>query len=164
MKRSLAFLAFDLGAESGRVMLGRLQNDRIVLQEIHRFSNGPVRLGDSLFWDVLHLWEEMKHGLALAVQEAGDSLTSLGVDTWGVDFGLLDTEDNLISNPFHYRDRRTDGIPERVSKSISPAEIYRQTGIQIMAINSLYQLASMALAGSPQLTAASTFLNMPDLF
>jgi rhamnulokinase len=106
----------------------------------------------------------MKHGLELASREAGASLVSLGVDTWGVDFGLLDAEDNLIGNPFHYRDRRTEGIPERVSVSISPAEIYRQTGIQSMAINSLYQLVSMALGGSPQLAAASTFLNMPDLF
>ena len=164
MKGPPAFLAFDIGAESGRVVLGRLQNDRIELQEIHRFPNGPVQIGDSLHWDVLHLWQEMKHGLAHAVREAGDSLVSLGVDTWGVDFGLLDVDDNLIGNPFHYRDRRTEGILQTVSKSISHAEIYRQTGIQIMAINSLYQLVSMALAKSPQLASAHRFLNMPDLF
>lgn len=164
MKTPPAFLAFDLGAESGRAILGRLRKDRIELQEIHRFPNGPVCVGDSLHWDVLRLWGEMKHGLALAASETGDALESLGVDTWGVDFGLLDKEDNLIGNPFHYRDRRTEGILERISQSIAPEEIYRQTGIQIMAINSLFQLSAMAVAGSPQLAAASTFLNLPDLF
>ncbi|MGB8212070.1 MAG: rhamnulokinase family protein [Anaerolineales bacterium] len=164
MKSSPAFLAFDLGAESGRVVLGRLQDDRIELQDIHRFPNGPVRLGDSLHWDVLRLWEEMKHGLALAARRAGDSLVSLGVDAWGVDFGLLDRDDNLLGNPFHYRDRRTEGILGPVSEVVSPAEIYRQTGIQLMPINSLYQLFSMARARSPQLVAAQTFLNIPDLF
>ena len=164
MKAAPAFLAFDLGAESGRAVLGWLRNDRIELQEIHRFPNGPVKLGDSLYWNVLRLWEEMKHALALASKQAGDSLISLGVDTWGVDFGLLDINDNLIGNPFHYRDHRTDGILDTISNSISRSEIYQQTGIQIMAINSLYQLVSMAQAKSPQLAAASTFLNMPDLF
>jgi sugar (pentulose or hexulose) kinase len=162
MKPSPAFLAFDLGAESGRAILGRLRNDRIELQEIHRFSNGPVCVGDSLYWDVLRLWGEMKHGLALAAREAGDELVSLGVDTWGVDFGLLDKEDNLIGNPFHYRDRRTDGMLEKVSQTISPVEIYRQTGIQNIAINSLYQLVSMEK--SAQLASARRFLNLPDLF
>ena len=162
MKASPAFLAFDLGAESGRVVLGRLHNDTFELQEIHRFPNGPVRIGDSLHWDVLRLWGEMKHGLALAVREAGDTLVSMGVDTWGVDFGLLDSDDNLIGNPYHYRDSRTNGILETVTKSISPTEIFQQTGVQIMAINSLYQLVSMET--SAQLVSARTFLNMPDLF
>lgn len=164
MKTAPAFLAFDLGAESGRAVLGRLRNDRIELQEIHRFPNGPVQIGDSLHWDVLRLWQEMEHDLAFAAREAGESLISLGVDTWGVDFGLLDIHDHLIGNPFHYRDPRTEGILEKIPRTISPTEIYRQTGIQIMTINSLYQLASMALARSPQLAAANTFLNMPDLF
>ena len=164
MKAGPAFLAFDLGAESGRAVLGRLTDDRIELKEIHRFPNGPVQVGDSLHWDVLRLWGEMKQGLGLALKETGNSLVSLGVDTWGVDFGLLDSNDNLIGNPFHYRDRRTQGILEPVSHHISLTEIYRQTGIQVMEINSLYQLFSMALAKSPQLAAAGTFLNMPDLF
>jgi sugar (pentulose or hexulose) kinase len=164
VKTAPAFLAFDLGAESGRVVHGRLRHDRLELQEVHRFPNGPVRVGDSLHWDVLHLWGEMKHGLALAVREAGDSLVSLGVDTWGVDFGLLDKHDTLIGNPYHYRDRRTDGILDAVSKSIPLTEIYRQTGIHVMAINSIFQLAAMARAKSDQLAAAHTFLNMPDLF
>ncbi len=164
MSASPAYVAFDLGAESGRVILGRLEADRILLKEIHRFPNRPVQLGNSLYWDVLNLWEEMKRGLALAAREAGDSLVSLGVDTWGVDFGLLDAQDQLIGNPFHYRDRRTDGILEKVSHTLSHDDIYRQTGIQLMPINSLFQLSAMARAGSPQLVAAETFLNMPDLF
>ena len=164
MSASPAYLAFDLGAESGRAVLGRLNGDRFTLKEIHRFPNRPVRLADSLYWDVLYLWEEMKHGLALAIREAGPSLVSLGVDTWGVDFGLLDMQDQLIGNPFHYRDHRTDGILEISSQTLSHDEIYRQTGIQTMAINSLFQLLAMVQARSPQLAAAQTFLNMPDLF
>jgi rhamnulokinase len=164
MKVCPAYLAFDLGAESGRAILGWLDEDRIVIKEIHRFPNRPVRLGGSLYWDVLSLWEEMKRGLGLAIREAGDSLVSLGVDAWGVDFGLLDIQDNLIGNPFHYRDHRTDGILEKVAQIIPLVEIYRQTGIQMMAINSLYQLYAMARSASPQLATAQTFLNIPDLF
>ncbi len=164
MSASPAWLAFDLGAESGRVALGRLEADRLLLKEIHRFPNRPVQLGDCLHWDVLSLWEEMKHGLVLAAREAGDALWSLGVDTWGVDFGLLDAQNQLLGNPFHYRDRRTEGILEKVSHKLSPEEVYRQTGIQLMPLNSLYQLAAMVGSSSPQLAAAETFLNMPDLF
>src|SRR5512133_465172 len=164
MKTSPAFIAIDLGAESGRVVLGRLRHDRIDLQEVHRFANGPVKIGNSIHWDVLHIWQEIKHGLALAVRENQCSLISLGVDTWGVDFGLLDNSDNLIGNPYHYRDRRTEGMVDAVSKVVSINEIYRQTGIQIMPINTLFQLASMAASNSPALAAARTLLTMPDLF
>jgi rhamnulokinase len=164
MKESPAYLAFDLGAESGRAVLGRLKEDRVELQELHRFPNGPVRVGDSLHWDILRLWEEMKKGLGLAVQAAGDPLISLGVDAWGVDFGLLDRNDTLLGNPYHYRDQRTEGILARVSSHISQAELYRKTGNQNMAINSLFQLYSMVLAESPQLEVAQTFLTIPDLF
>jgi rhamnulokinase len=163
-KVSQAYLAFDLGAESGRALLGGLRNDRLELQEIHRFPNGPVRVGNSLHWDILRLWGEMKKGLALAYKETGASLVSLGVDAWGVDFGLLDKNDNLIGNPYHYRDQRTDGILETVSNHISLSQIYQQTGVQIMPINSLYQLYSMVISKSPQLAVAQTFLNIPDLF
>src|SRR5574341_1765601 len=107
------FLAIDLGAESGRLILGSLQENRLQLQEVHRFENRPVRVGDSLYWDVLRLWTEIQQGLALASRQAGESLVSLGVDTWGVDFGLLAADDELLSNPVHYRDRRTDGMLEQ---------------------------------------------------
>lgn len=173
MKEPPAFLAFDLGAESGRVVLGRLRGrpdsrtifaDRIELQEIHRFSNEPIQVEGSLQWDVYHLWSEMMQGLELAVREAGDALVSLGVDTWGVDFALLDSSDRLLGNPFHYRDRRTEGMVEAACSILTHSELYDQTGIQIMPVNSLYQLLSLAKSGSTQLAEARTFLNMPDLF
>jgi rhamnulokinase len=164
MKEPPAFLAFDLGAESGRAVLGRLRSGRLELQEIHRFPNAPLQVNGSLHWDVLRLWAEMKHGLALAVREAGDALVSLGVDTWGVDFALLDAADSLLGNPFHYRDRRTEGMVEAACSILSRSEIYNQTGIQIMPINSLFQLLLMVKSGSTQLAEACTFLNMPDLF
>jgi rhamnulokinase len=158
------FLAIDLGAESGRVILGGLQKDRLQLQEVHRFENRPVRVGDRLYWDVLRLWAEIQQGLALACSQTEDSPVSLGVDTWGVDFGLLAADDELLGNPVHYRDRRTDGMLEQAYKLVPREGIYRQTGIQFMQINSLYQLLAMTKADAPLLEAAHTFLNMPDLF
>jgi rhamnulokinase len=131
---------------------------------VHRFDNRPVRVGDSLYWDTLRLWTEIQYSLALAYSQASENLVSLGVDTWGVDFGLLAAGDELLGNPVHYRDRRTDGMLEQAFSVISREEIYRQTGIQFMQINSLYQLLAMSMADSPLLAAARTFLNMPDLF
>ncbi len=158
------FLAFDLGAESGRAVVGHLDDERLHLEEIHRFSNGPVQVLDSLYWDVLRLWSEIKQGLALAARACGDSLVSVGVDTWGVDFGLLAADDTLLGNPYHYRDRRTDGMMDLAFEIVPRTIIYERTGIQFMQLNSLYQLLAMARAGSPLLAAARTFLNMPDLF
>jgi rhamnulokinase len=158
------FLAFDLGAESGRAVVGHLDDQGLRLEEIHRFANGPVRVLDSLHWDVLRLWAEVKRGLGLAVQAHGSDLLSVGLDTWGVDFGLLAADGSLLGNPYHYRDGRTDGMLERAFQVVPRAEIYERTGIQFMQINSLYQLLAMAQAGSPLLDAAQTFLNMPDLF
>jgi rhamnulokinase len=145
-------------------VIGRLDDDKLRLEEVHRFPNGPVRVGDSLYWDVLHLWSEIQKGLALASQACGGRLSSVGLDTWGVDYGLLDRNDVLLGNPYHYRDSRTNGMLEAAFQIVPRAEIYRQTGIQFMQLNSLYQLLSMALAGSPALAAARTFLNLPDLF
>ena len=158
------FLAFDLGAESGRAVMGHLDGDRLRLEEVHRFPNGPVRVLDSLHWDVLRLWSEIKHGLALAAQAYGTSLASVGLDTWGVDFGLLAADDILLGNPYHYRDSRTDGMMDEAFKIVPRAEIYERTGIQFMQLNSLYQLLAMARADSPALAAAETLLTMPDLF
>ena len=163
-KASPAFLAFDLGAESGRAVLGRLVDDRLELQEIHRFPNVPVQLDGSLQWDVQSLWTGMKHALAMAVGEAGGSLVSLGVDTWGVDFGLLDQTGSLLGNPIHYRDPRTEGMVAAADAILPLSDIYAQTGIQIMPLNSLYQLLALVRSGSSQLAQARTFLNMPDLF
>ncbi len=161
------FLAFDLGAESGRAVVGRIDRDRLYLDEIHRFPNGAVRVLDSLHWDALRLWSEIKHGLALAARRAaddGEPLASIGLDTWGIDFGLLAADDSLLGNPFTYRDRRTQGMLDEALRRVPRAEIYRQTGVQFMEINSLYQLLAMARAVSPALAGARTLLNMPDLF
>jgi rhamnulokinase len=163
-EESSAYLAFDLGAESGRAVLGRLSAGKLELQEIHRFPNRPVQVGDFLYWDVLHLWDEMQRGLTLAAKETGGALVSLGVDTWGVDFALLDANDALLGNPHCYRDCRTEGMVDAACSMLPRHEIYQKTGIQIMSINSLYQLLAMAESDSGQLSAAWTFLNMPDLF
>lgn len=164
MSRQLSFLALDLGAESGRAMLGQFDGERLRLSELHRFSNAPVRLPDGLHWDVLRLWTEIKRGLALAAQEHGADLAGVGLDTWGVDFGLLDRDGALISNPYHYRDSRTDGMLDEAFRRVPRAEIFQQTGVQFMQVNSLYQLLAMVVGRSPALEIAETFLTMPDLF
>ena len=174
----VVFVATDLGAESGRVLAGRLQTDqrvsasfegarfegaRFELEELHRFPNGPVSVGGHLYWDVLRIWSEIKHGLALAVQKFGDQVVSIGADTWGVDYALLDGNDELVGTPYHYRHKRTEGMLEEAFRLAPRAEIYRRSGIQFMRINTLYQLLSMAVHGSPQLGVAESFLMMPDL-
>jgi len=160
------YLAIDLGAESGRAILGKLDHDHLTLNEIHRFGNGPVKLINnseaSMHWDVLHLWSEIKNGISLAKKQ-GD-FHSIGLDTWGVDFGLLDKNGALLGNPYHYRDSRTDGMIEEAFRRLPKDEIFAQTGIQFLQINTLYQLLSMVVNKSPLLSAAKTFLTMPDLF
>ena len=167
MSNSANFLAFDLGAESGRAMLGRLADGRLALSEVHRFANGPVRVPGkaghvSLHWDVLHLWNQIQQGIALAGREG--PLAGIGVDTWGVDFGLLNRDGRLIGNPYHYRDGRTDGMLAEAFRRVPRAEIFEQTGIQFLQLNSLYQLLSMAISGASELAEAETFLPMPSLF
>ena len=155
------FLAFDLGAESGRAVLGAFDGERLQLTEIHRFANGPIRLLDSLHWDVLRLFQEMKTALALA---APHDLASIGVDTWGVDWALLDGCGALVGIPYHYRDRRTEGMMSRVLQQAGREEIFERTGIQFMEINTLYQLYAMSRQQPRLLAAAETLLMMPDLF
>ena len=155
-----AFLAVDLGAESGRAVLGRFDGERITLEEVHRFANGPVRLPNGLHWDVLRIAREVKDGIAKASRN-GNRIESLAVDTWGVDFALLDRDGCLISNPYHYRDPRTEGMDERAFDRMPKEEIYGTTGIQFMPINTLYQL--LAMEDSPLLQAAQTLLLIPDL-
>ena len=162
MMTSLSFAAVDLGAESGRVMMGNFDNKHLRLNEIHRFPNGGVRLGENLHWDVLRLWSEIKTGLAQAGGQSS-GLRSIGLDTWSVDLGLLDSNDNLIGNPHTYRDARTNGMLDAVFNQVSHDEVYAQTGIQHIQINSLYQLFAMKQANDPALSIAKTFLNMPDL-
>jgi len=158
------FVAVDLGAESGRVLAGKLSDGKFELEELHRFPNGPVRVGEHIYWDVLRLWTEVKNGLAVAVQKFGNQVVSVGVDTWGVDYALLDEKDELVGNPYHYRDKRTEGMFEVAFQKVPRDEIYRRTGIQFMRLNTLFQLLSMVVQKSPQLRIAKTFLMMPDLF
>lgn len=157
------FAAIDLGAESGRVVLGSVSDTKLALTELHRFPNGPVRTLDELHWDTLRLWSEMKTGVGKAAAQSG-ALSGIGIDTWGVDFGLLGKADTLLGNPFHYRDPRTDGILDRAFAIVSREEIFRQTGIQFMQFNTVFQLLAMRLAGSPLLDQAKSLLMMPDLF
>lgn len=164
MPSSLSFLAFDLGAESGRAVLGHFDGERLSLEEVHRFGNGPVPVLGSLHWDVLRLWAEITSGLRAAAAKAGSALAGIGVDAWGVDFALLAPDGSLLGNPHHYRDRRTDGMMEEAFRRVPREEVYAQTGIQFMQINTLYQLLAMARQGSPILAAAHTLLTIPDLF
>ena len=157
------FLAFDVGAESGRALLGTLADGWLVLDEKHRFANPTSRLGGHLYWNLLAQWEELKIGLKKTAA-AGVALAGIGVDTWGVDFGLLAGDGQILGNPFHYRDVRTDGVPEKVFAKLPRAQIFAATGIQFLQLNSLYQLAAMRMADDELLKAAKTLLFMPDLF
>ncbi|MGE5223415.1 MAG: FGGY family carbohydrate kinase, partial [Omnitrophica WOR_2 bacterium] len=141
-KQAMHLLAFDLGAESGRAILGKFNGECLELSEIHRFSNGPTRLPapggkQQLRWNVLNLWNEIQRGIAMASKSC--EIAGIGIDTWGCDFGLFDRQDQLIGNPFHYRDDRTDGMLEEAFRRSSRQAIFAQTGIQFMQLNTLYQ-------------------------
>lgn len=161
---SNVYLAVDLGAESGRVMAGRWNGHVLKLQEIYRFSNGPVWWADSMRWDVARLWAEIQNGLAAAAREFGSRIVSVGADTWGVDFALLTRRGELLAQPWHYRDARTDGMLARAFRIVPRREIFRQTGIQFMQINTLYQLLALQRRHPDLLEHAATLLMMPDLF
>ncbi|MCS7064650.1 MAG: rhamnulokinase [Fimbriimonadales bacterium] len=156
-------LAVDIGAESGRAILGRLSERSITVQEVHRFPNKPVRVRGTLYWDILKLYDEVLTGMQRAARATEEPIESVGIDTWGVDFALLDRRGQLLGNPVHYRDRRTEGMMDAVLQRIPKAEIYQRTGIQFMPINTLYQLYALVVQQDPQLEQAHTFLTMPDL-
>ena len=162
MKTTKVYLAIDLGAESGRVMAGIWNGRTLRLEEIHRIANGPVVLGETIRWDVLRLWSEIQHGLALAGKKYGKKIVSVGADTWGVDFVLLNRQEEILGQPYHYRDRRTHGLLERTFKKIPRAEIFAQSGLQLMELNSLYQLLAWQRHSPEILAAADTLLFMPD--
>jgi len=153
------YLAIDLGAESGRTIVGSLNGKQLTLTETQRFANGPVRLNDGLHWDVLRLWSDIKEGISKS-----KAIESIGLDTWAIDFALLDKNNSLLSNPFHYRDARTDGMMDEAFKRLPRAEIFSNTGIQFMQINTLYQLLAMSVQKSPLFDIAKTFVTIPDLF
>jgi rhamnulokinase len=158
------FLAIDLGAETGRAILGTLEGGRLTLEELHRFPNTPVRLLTGLYWDTLRLFHEIRQALSICGRERKLTLDGIGIDTWGVDFGLLGSDGSLVDNPRHYRDSRTNGMLEKTFAVVPRQEIFAETGIQFMPLNTLYQLHAMRVSGSPALNAATKLLFMPDLF
>ncbi|MBV9468583.1 MAG: rhamnulokinase, partial [Abitibacteriaceae bacterium] len=159
----LKFAAVDLGAESGRVLIGDFDGERVQLEEAQRFPNVPVRALDTLYWDVLRLWNDIQDGLAKAAASHGAELSGIGVDTWGVDFGLLDANDALLGNPVHYRDKRNEGMMEVAFTTLSRQDIFDITGLQYLSFNTLFQLLALKKQNSPQLEIARTLLMMPDL-
>ena len=161
LPHSKAYLAFDFGAESGRAVLAHLRSGILTTEEVHRFGNEPVEYGGSLHWDVLRLWFEVRKALT-RVEEA--ELAGIAVDAWGVDYALLGERGELLQNPYHYRDRRTQGIMEEVFRRLSKEEIYRATGIQFMPINTIYQLLAAQRDTPTIVAAAKRLLTIPDLF
>lgn len=155
------YLAADFGGGSGRLIAGWFEGEHLCIEEVHRFGNRQVRLGDRLYWDFPALFEDLKDGLKRAAAKGYD-VESIGIDTWGVDFGLIDRDGCLLGNPVCYRDSRTKGVLDEVFKTLDASDHYATTGIQVMEINTLAQLVSMK--GSAQLEAAHRLLFMPDLF
>ena len=139
LKRNYNFLAFDFGASSGRAMLGAFDGERVEIRELHRFLNEPVELAGRFTWDVPRLFFEMKHALNKAAKE-GLQIDAIGIDTWGVDFGLIDKNGHLLGLPVHYRDHRTDGMMEKAFEVMPKEELFRHTGIGFTQYNTLYQL------------------------
>lgn len=156
-------LAFDFGASSGRAMLGRLENGTLSMTEIHRFSNDTVSVSGTMYWDILRLFYEVKQAF-YRLRQMGETIDAVGIDTWGVDFGLIGRNGKLLSNPVHYRDSRTHGIPEEVFRVLPRHEIYRRTGIQTMHFNTLYQLYYLAHYEPELLSETDKILMIPDLF
>ncbi|NBX30844.1 rhamnulokinase, partial [bacterium] len=154
----------DLGASGGRVVAGSFDGRLLELEEIHRFENGPVSLGGRLIWDLPRLWQEVVEGLRLAGSRHGSTVSSVGVDTWGVDFAFLGADDELLGNPGCYRDPRTRGMLAKAERTVPRAEIFAATGLQFMELNSLYQLLAMQESRSTVLAAADRLLMIPDLF
>ena len=155
-------LAFDFGASSGRAIIGCFDGDKITLEEVHRFSNDPVSVGGTVYWDVLRLFYEIKQGIVKAKIAGG--FDSIGIDTWGVDFGLIDSEGKLMENPVHYRDTRTAGLVDESFKTMPKEKLYGITGIQFMELNTLFQLISLKKYRPWMLERADKMLFMPDLF
>ena len=158
------YLAVDMGASSGRHVAGLFDGQRVQLEEVHRFENGPVPTAGRLYWDVLALWTQIQNGLRAAGRKYPDQVKSVAVDTWGVDFGLLGPGDELLGNPYNYRDPRTRGMLAKAFEIVPREEIFAETGLQFLEINTLYQLIAMKEQNSPLLQMAESLLMMPDLF
>jgi rhamnulokinase len=163
MAERFPYLAVDLGAESGRVMAGLLGAGTVELEEVHRFANTPVRTTDGLHWNVLGLYAEIVAGLRMARERYGPAAAGIGIDSWAVDYGLIDADGRLLGIPYHYRDGRTDGEQERVAQLVSPQEQYARTGIAQLPFNTLYQLSAQRRSGDRSLDLARSLLMIPDL-
>ncbi|MCR5715625.1 MAG: rhamnulokinase [Lachnospiraceae bacterium] len=155
-------LAIDFGASSGRAIIGTYDGEKIVLEEVHRFSNDPVMVGETMYWDTLRLLFEMKQGMVKAKLAGG--FDSIGIDTWGVDFGMLDAQGRLMESQVHYRDARTNGLTEESFKLIDKERFYEITGIQFMDINTAFQLLSLKMQRPEVLSRVDKILLTPDLF
>ncbi len=160
-KMKESYIAIDIGASSGRAIAGYIENDQLKLKELSRFWNGPINIRGQLHWDFLHLYKQIQDGLRTAKDQY--ITRSLAIDTWGVDFGLIDSSGNLIENPIHYRDSRTSGIIKKLSEKITKKEIFDQTGIQFMELNTLNQIYALYLQSSHAYSSASNLLFSPDL-
>lgn len=158
------FVAMDLGAESGRALLGVLEDERFSLEEKHRFTNPTALVNGRWYWDLLAQWEHIKEGLKKSVAGLSEPVSGVGVDTWGVDFGLIGRGGELLGNPVTYRDNRTDGVMDKVFARVPREKVFEATGIQFMQLNTLYQLYALRESGSPLLDVAEQLLFMPDLF
>ncbi|HMK97878.1 MAG TPA: FGGY family carbohydrate kinase, partial [Acidimicrobiales bacterium] len=157
-------VSVDLGANSGRVALGRFDGKRLSLTEVKRFPNVPVLAHGRLYWDALKLYDGITEGLRVAAHDGGGPVASVAVDGWGVDFALIDATGHLIGNPVHYRDRRTEKAFLEVCEQIPPQELFQATGVQLLPINTVHQLWALRAARDPALEMASALLMMPDLF
>ena len=157
-----SIIAFDLGASSGRALLGRLNGGKIEVEEWHRFPNDPVQVGDRLHWDILRLYHEIKQGL-LKAKHQDVTLTSIGIDSWAVDFGFIGRGGELLANPYHYRDRHTEGAMESLMARVPANVIFGRTGIQFLPFNTIFQLHALKMAHSPLLQQGSRLLMIPDL-
>ena len=164
MSKVYKFLAFDFGASSGRAMLAKFDGKKIELEEKHRFSNDPVEINGGLYWDALRLFCEIKQGILNCAHSGDGDIDAIGIDTWGVDYGLLDKNDKLLSNPYHYRDTRTDGMYDKAFAVVPKEEIFNETGIAFNWFNTIYQLLASKLEDDSALKEAKTMLFMPDLF
>ena len=162
MKKTRDFLALDYGASNGRAIIGKFDGKKIMLEEVYRFDNRPVYANGVLYWDILRLYSELKIGFAAAFKKSTD-IASVGIDTWGCDFALLDRDKNLLSNPVHYRDKRTIGMRSEMTKIISEQEVYKKTQAQILEIAALYQLFSLKINQKQILENARYYLMIGDL-
>ena len=163
MATARRYIAFDLGASNGRGILGRFDGERLAIEAVHRFDNRPVELNGRFFWDILGLYQNILAGLVKMRQAYPGEFASLGVDTWGCDFALLDRQGKLAGNPYSYRDPHSRGIFSLAFQRMSREQVFRYTGLQFMELNSLYQLYAMLVHQDPILEQAAYFVMVPDL-